>query len=81
MKTHLLAHGNILNVWEIEPRLLKQQIYLDDLDGKMPICIRFVHNPELVHAFVCTLGGAIYHLHRNSVCLFVFNVSLIVYQF
>lgn len=32
----------------------------------MPICIRFVHNPELVHAFVTTLGGAIYHLHRNS---------------
>lgn len=57
----------MLNVWEIEPRLLKQQIYLDDFDGKMPICIRFVHNPELVHAFVCTLGGAIYHLHRNSV--------------
>ncbi|CAD5226802.1 unnamed protein product [Bursaphelenchus xylophilus] len=49
-------------------RKVRQKIDLPELDGQFPICIRFIHNPELIHAFVITaIGGAIFHLHKNSI--------------
>ncbi|CAD5219626.1 unnamed protein product [Bursaphelenchus okinawaensis] len=61
-------YGNTLNVWTLKDRQIKQRIELPELDGQFPICVRFIHNPELIHAFVITaIGGSIFHLHRNSI--------------
>lgn len=60
--------GNALNVWDTQSRFLRQRIELLELDGQFPICVRFLHNPELMHAFAVTaVGSAVFHLHKNSV--------------
>ncbi|KAI6223568.1 putative selenium-binding protein [Aphelenchoides fujianensis] len=65
-ENHDGLYGSALNVWTIEPRALQQRLPLEEVDGQMPLCIRFVHNPELVHAFCCTKNGGLFHLHKNS---------------
>ncbi|KAI6200445.1 putative selenium-binding protein [Aphelenchoides besseyi] len=61
-----IVYGSSLNVWDLEPLIRRQRLELDRFDGNLPISIRFVHNPELTHAFCCTIGGGLFHLHRNT---------------
>ncbi|KAI6214156.1 putative selenium-binding protein [Aphelenchoides besseyi] len=63
---NLTVYGSSLNVWDLEPLIRRQRLELDRFDGNLPISIRFVHNPELTHAFCCTVGGGLFHLHRNT---------------
>ncbi|KAL3102233.1 hypothetical protein niasHS_003642 [Heterodera schachtii] len=60
-------YSNEVNVWEWRQRRLIQTIALEGDCGWMPMAVRFLHNADKCHAFVCTLlGSAIYHLWREE---------------
>ncbi|CAI4221846.1 unnamed protein product [Auanema sp. JU1783] len=62
------SFGTSIHIWQIAPGVLKQTIELDPRYAQFTTSVRFLHNADCNHAFVCSaLGGSIFHLHMESV--------------
>lgn len=60
--------GSSINMWDARRRTVVQTIRLGEAEGRMPVCLRMFHHPELNHGYVCSaVDGSIFHLHKNSV--------------
>jgi selenium-binding protein 1 len=59
-------YGHSLNVWDWTTHEFKQRIDMGP-DGKIPLEIRFLHNPDATEGFVgCALSSTIFRFYRKD---------------
>ncbi|XP_067951504.1 methanethiol oxidase-like isoform X1 [Watersipora subatra] len=59
-------YGSDLHVWDFNKREYQYKIELGD-DGRMPLEIRFLHDPTKSEGFVgCAFGSTVYRFFRNA---------------
>ncbi|CAG0885573.1 unnamed protein product [Darwinula stevensoni] len=59
-------YGRRLNVWDWEERVLKQSIDLGE-DGKIPLEVRFLHDPKEAQGFVgCALSSSVFRFFKGE---------------
>lgn len=59
-------YGHHLNFWDWQRRTLVQSVDLGE-EGRIPLEVRFHHNPDSSHGFVgAALSSAIWHWHRQD---------------
>ncbi len=58
--------GSRLHFWDWKARKIAQTIDLGD-NGKIPLEVRFLHNPESVHGFIgAALSSTVWHWYREK---------------
>jgi selenium-binding protein 1 len=61
-----LKYGRRIHLWDFEKKNIIQTHYLGE-DGLVPLEVRFHHNPDSTHGFVCAaLSSNIIHWHRED---------------
>jgi selenium-binding protein 1 len=59
-------YGTRLHFWDWKARKVKQTIDLGD-DGKIPLEVRFCHDPDSAHGFVgAALSSTVWHWHKGK---------------
>ena len=59
-------YGHRLHFWDWKARRIAQSIDLGD-DGKIPLEVRFLHDPDSPHGFVgVALSSTIFHFHKKG---------------
>jgi len=62
-------YGRHLNVWDWTTHEMSQRIDLGP-DGKIPLEVRFLHDPDESEGYVCcALSSTVFRIYKTDVCL------------